>query len=113
MWPGSIATGSRKTDRGHWTPMLDWLTIVGLIVFPLLLAANGFFVAAEFALVAVRKTRMQELERKGFKRAALVLQALEHLDRFIAATQLGITLASLGLGLVVETGAASVLVAVF
>lgn len=93
--------------------MFDLWTIVGLTAFPLLLAANGFFVAAEFALVAVRKTRMQELQRKGFKRAGLVLLAIEHLDRFIAATQLGITLASLGLGLVVEGGAANSLVALF
>src|SRR5262245_17745146 len=76
-------------------PMLDAWNIVGLVAFPLLLAANGFFVSAEFALVAVRKTRMQELERKGFTGAGLVLLAIEHLDRFIAATQLGITLASL------------------
>jgi len=81
--------------------------------FPLLLAANAFFVAAEFALVAVRKTRMQEMETRGVKRATQVLRALEHLDRYIAATQLGITLASLGLGLVVETGIASALVAAF
>lgn len=93
--------------------MFDAWTIVGLIAFPLLLAANGFFVAAEFALVAVRKTRMQELEQNGFKRASLVLLAIEHLDRFIAATQLGITLASLGLGLVVESGAATALMALF
>jgi putative hemolysin len=90
-----------------------WLAIVGLFTFPLLLAANAFFVAAEFALVAVRRTRMQEMEAHGYKRAALVLAALEHLDRYIAATQLGITLASLGLGLVVETGVAGALVWLF
>src|SRR5262245_53974055 len=93
--------------------MTNWWAILGLIAFPLLLAANAFFVAAEFALVAVRRTRMQELEHKGFKRAANVLAAIEHLDRYIAATQLGITLASLGLGLVVEKGVASALVSVF
>lgn len=89
------------------------LTIFGLLAFPLLLAANAFFVAAEFALVAVRKTRMQELETRGLRRAGLVLASLEHLDRYIAATQLGITLASLGLGLVVETGVAGALIAAF
>lgn len=91
---------------------MGW-TILGLLSFPLLLAANAFFVAAEFALVAVRKTRMQELESRGFRRAGLVLASLEHLDRYIAATQLGITLASLGLGLVVESGVAGTLVALF
>jgi putative hemolysin len=89
------------------------LTIFGLLSFPLLLGANAFFVAAEFALVAVRRTRMQELETRGFKRATLVIQSLDHLDRYIAATQLGITLASLGLGLVVETGVAGALIAIF
>lgn len=79
-----------------------WLEILGFIAFPLLLAANAFFVAAEFALVAVRSTRMEELRDKGTRGAGLVLAALEHLDRYIAATQLGITLASLGLGLVLE-----------
>lgn len=78
------------------------LLIISFLTFPVLLGANAFFVAAEFALVAVRKTRIEELERKGVRRAALVLGALEHLDRYIAATQLGITLASLGLGFVVE-----------
>ena len=81
--------------------------IVGLIAFPLLLAANGFFVAAEFALVAVRKTRMEDLQAKGIRGAGAVLAALARLDRCIAATQLGITLASLGLGFVVERGLAS------
>ena len=83
--------------------------VVGLIAFPLLLAANGFFVAAEFALVAVRKTRMEDLLAKGIRGAAAVLAALARLDRCIAATQLGITLASLGLGFVVERGLASLL----
>jgi putative hemolysin len=87
--------------------------VVGLIAFPLLLAANGFFVAAEFALVAVRKTRMEDLQAKGIRGAAAVVAALAHLDRYIAATQLGITLASLGLGFVVERGLSSLLSAVF
>ncbi len=85
------------------------LEILGLIAFPVLLGANGFFVAAEFSLVAVRKTRMEELKSKGIRGAAAVLDALEHLDRYIAATQLGITLASLGLGLVVEVTLAKLL----
>ena len=93
--------------------MDNWIDIVGFIAFPLLLAANGFFVAAEFSLVAVRKTRMEELRDKGIKGAATVLYAIEHLDRYIAATQLGITLASLGLGLVVEKGVSDFILAVF
>ncbi len=90
-----------------------WWTILGVLAFPLLVAANGFFVAAEFSLVAVRKTRMEEIRDRGVRGAVAVLDALEHLDRYIAATQLGITLASLGLGVVVEGGLASALVAAF
>jgi magnesium and cobalt exporter, CNNM family len=60
--------------------------------------ANGFFVATEFALVSVRRTRMQQLAAEGDRRASSVLQRLDHLDTYIAATQLGITIASLGLG---------------
>ncbi|MGH7676157.1 MAG: hemolysin family protein [Gemmatimonadales bacterium] len=64
----------------------------------LLVAANAFFVAAEFALVAARRTRIEAMIRKGDRRAAVVMKALQSLDRYISGTQLGITLASLGLG---------------
>jgi CBS domain containing-hemolysin-like protein len=64
--------------------------------------ANGFFVATEFALVATRRTRMQQLQEEGEKRAGSVLDLLNHLDTYIAATQLGITLSSLALGWIGE-----------
>jgi CBS domain containing-hemolysin-like protein len=73
-----------------------------LIAVLLLVLANGFFVAAEFALVSVRKTRIAELITQGNTSALWVRRALEDPDRFIAATQLGITLASLGLGWIGE-----------
>jgi putative hemolysin len=76
--------------------------VMGLIAIPLLVAANGFFVAAEFALVAVRRTRVNELVGQGVPRAQAVADAIAHLDRTIAATQLGITLASIALGWVGE-----------
>ena len=60
--------------------------------------ANGFFVAAEFSLVSVRRTRIEELVTQGNAGARSVQQATLKPERFIAATQLGITLASLGLG---------------
>jgi CBS domain containing-hemolysin-like protein len=63
---------------------------------------NGLFVAAEFALVSVRKTRVEELVGQGVKGARAVLSAMNKLDRSIAATQLGITLTSIGLGFVGE-----------
>jgi len=72
---------------------LIW-TILALLLVPALVALNGLFVAAEFALVSVRKTRIEELIGRGVKRATLVLQVISQLDHAIAATQLGITLAS-------------------
>lgn len=63
---------------------------------------NGFFVAAEFALVAIRRTRVEEMVRAGVSGAQAVQGAIGQLDRTIAATQLGITLASIALGWVGE-----------
>jgi CBS domain containing-hemolysin-like protein len=63
---------------------------------------NGVFVAAEFALVAVRKTRVEEMVQQGHKGAMALQTAIEHLDRSIAATQLGVTLASIALGWIGE-----------
>ena len=78
------------------------MIIVNLLVIVLLLFANGFFVASEFALVSVRQTRMQQLANEGNKTAQIATKALKTLDRYIAATQLGITIASIGLGWVGE-----------
>jgi CBS domain containing-hemolysin-like protein len=63
-----------------------------------LVAANAFFVAAEFAIVAVRQTRIKELVAQGNRRAAAAERALKDLNLFLSGTQLGITFASLGLG---------------
>jgi CBS domain containing-hemolysin-like protein len=68
----------------------------------MLVAVNGLFVAVEFSLVAIRKTRVEEMVRLGLKGAKKLEEALERLDRSIAATQLGITLASIGLGWIGE-----------
>ena len=69
----------------------SWVwTTLGLLSIPLLVALNGLFVAAEFALVAVRKTRVEELVRRGQQGAKAVEEATANLDRSIAATQLGI-----------------------
>lgn len=90
-----------------------WLTVIGLFSLPVLVGANAYFVAAEFALVAVRKTRIEELVQRGIKGATAVEYAIEHLDRSIAATQLGITLASIGLGFFAEQALAHLLTGVF
>lgn len=79
---------------------MDIIIQFGLVI--LLVLLNSYFVASEFALVAVRKTRIDELVRKGNVTAKLVQKALIDLDSFISATQLGITLASLGLGWIGE-----------
>jgi putative hemolysin len=63
--------------------------------------------------VAVRRTRVEELVQRGFKGAAAVQYAIDHLDRSIAATQLGITLASIGLGWVGEPALARLIHPVF
>jgi CBS domain containing-hemolysin-like protein len=75
---------------------------VGLFSILLLVELNGFFVAAEFGLVAVRRTRAEEMVRQGVPGAKAVEAAIGNLDRSIAATQLGITLASIALGWVGE-----------
>jgi CBS domain containing-hemolysin-like protein len=85
-----------------------WNTL-GLLCIPLLVALNGLFVAAEFALVAVRRTRVEELVRRGQQGARAVEDATANLDRSIAATQLGITLASIALGWVGEPALARLL----
>ena len=69
-----------------------------IAVILILIAANGFFVAAEFALVKVRTSQLRPLAQKGGRGAQAALRATHRLDAALSATQLGITLASLGLG---------------
>lgn len=76
--------------------------LIRLLAVVLLVLANGFFVAAEFSLVSVRRTRIAELVANGNDSAEAVQRAIQNPDRVIAATQLGITLASLGLGWIGE-----------
>lgn len=91
-----------------------WLwDLLGLMAVPALVILNGLFVAAEFALVAVRRTRVEELVARGVQGARAVDSATAHLDRSIAATQLGITLASIGLGFVGEPALARLLQPIF
>jgi CBS domain containing-hemolysin-like protein len=74
----------------------------GLVAIVGLVLANAFFVATEFALVRSRVTRLDELIRGGDRKATLARRAIQSLARSISATQLGITLASLGLGWIGE-----------
>lgn len=84
-------------------------TILKLLLVIFLVFANGFFVAAEFALVAVRKSRIEALANEGNAAAERVRKLLDNLNAYISATQLGITLASLGLGWVGEPAIAALL----
>jgi CBS domain containing-hemolysin-like protein len=77
-------------------------TALELLAVAVIVAANGFFVAAEYGLVTVRRTRMQELDAQGSRPAKRVLRLLEQPPRFISAIQLGVTLSSLGLGAIGE-----------
>jgi CBS domain containing-hemolysin-like protein len=74
----------------------------GLVVAVLLVAANGFFVGAEFAIARLRPTQVAELVRERRPGARSAKHAVEHIDAYLSACQLGITLASLGLGAVGE-----------
>ena len=78
-----------------------------------LVLANAFFVAAEFALVGARRTRLDEMAKGGDGKARLARRAVQSLTRYISATQLGITLASLGLGWVGEPALARVVEGAF
>ena len=74
------------------------ITLFKLAAVPLLVLLNGFFVAAEFALVKIRDTQLETLVAKGHRPAKVARHIVGNLDAALSATQLGITLASLGLG---------------
>ncbi|HET7625585.1 MAG TPA: hemolysin family protein, partial [Verrucomicrobiae bacterium] len=92
---------------------MDWHGVISIawkiIVVLLLVLLNGFFVAAEFALVKVRDTQLVSLVEEGRRRAKVAHRILHNLDAALSATQLGITLASLGLGWIGESVFASLL----
>jgi CBS domain containing-hemolysin-like protein len=85
----------------------------GVALVAVLVALNGFFVASEFSLVGARRTRLEELAQAGDTRAALALKATARIGRYISATQLGITLTSLGLGWVGEPALAHIVGSAF
>ncbi|MGH3021381.1 MAG: hemolysin family protein, partial [Gaiellaceae bacterium] len=76
------------------------MTIIGIISSLLLVAANGFFVATEFAIARIRLTQVLELEAAGRPGARPLRHAVENLDAYLAACQLGITISSIALGIV-------------
>ncbi len=92
-----FATEATVADPSTWAFILLKLFLVFLLVF-----ANGFFVAAEFAFVAVRRSRIETLANEGSASAKRLLQILGNMNAYLSASQLGITLTSLVLGWVGE-----------
>jgi len=96
---------------------MDWDAFIALalkiVAVILLVLLNGFFVAAEFAFVKIRDTQLSPLIRRGQRRAAMAKLILKKLDAFLSAAQLGITMASLGLGWIGEPVFSALLTPVF
>jgi CBS domain containing-hemolysin-like protein len=92
---------------------MDARTALALVLTLVLVLANGFFVAAEYAFVRVRKTQLDEIAQRGSARARLASRVLDRLDQYISAAQLGVTLCSLAIGWLGEPAVAAVLEPVF
>lgn len=88
---------------------MDLYSAVGLLAVIVLVLANGFFVATEFAIVAVRRSRLEQLIQEGQVAAGVAKHIVDHLDAYIAACQLGVTMASLALGWLGEPALAHLL----
>ncbi len=84
-------------------------SLISLLLVILLLALNGFFVAAEFALVKAKGVRINQLAERGVRAAKLTRRIMNDLESYLAACQLGITMASLGLGWIGEPAVANLL----
>ena len=85
------------------------MTVLLLVLVVVLIFVNGFFVAAEFALVRSRHSRMEELAKDGLRSARLALRQMDRVDEYVAACQVGITLASIAIGFLGEPAIASLL----
>src|SRR5213596_844610 len=93
-----LPLGVAVTD--HWDSAVS--VLLKLLVIAILVALNGFFVACEFAIVKVRSSQLDTLVEEGNMRARFAKYVRGHLDAYLSATQLGITLASLALGWIGE-----------
>src|SRR5918992_3864484 len=103
-WLGlMIAEGEAGASLAGGSILLKLLSVVVLV------AANGFFVAAEFALVGVRTSRIETLVSQGNRSAKRLMGLLQNLNAYLSACQLGITLASLALGWIGEPAIARLL----
>src|ERR1043165_3641871 len=89
------------------------MSVVLLVLLLLLVAINGFFVAAEFAIVRARRSRLEQLRDEGGTKAQHGLDLIDHVDQYVATCQVGITLASLGIGFLGEPALAELLEPLF
>jgi magnesium and cobalt exporter, CNNM family len=89
------------------------MSVVLLVLLFLLIAVNGFFVAAEFALVRVKRARMEQAAEEGDRAAARVVGQLDRVDEALSACQVGITMASIGIGFLGEPAVARLIEDVF
>jgi len=89
------------------------VTAVYLVLLFLLIAMNGVFVSAEFALVRSRRSRIEQLAAEGSRGASSVLEQLDHIDEYLSACQLGITMASIGIGFLGEPAVAELIEPIF
>lgn len=95
-----LAVSTNHPLMTEWdSPSIIFLKLLAILA---LVLANGFFVASEFAIVKIRTSQLDALIDKGNRRASFSRHVVEHLDAYLSATQLGITLASLGLGMLGE-----------
>jgi CBS domain containing-hemolysin-like protein len=89
------------------------MSVLLLVFLLLLIAVNGFFVAAEFAIVRSRRSRLEQLREEGDRRASQALEQVDNVDQYVATSQVGITLASLGIGFLGEPALAELLEPLF
>jgi CBS domain containing-hemolysin-like protein len=89
------------------------MTAILLVLLFVLIALNGIFVAAEFALVRSRRSRLEQLASEGTRGAGSVLEQLDDIDEYLSACQLGITMASIGIGFLGEPAVAELIEPIF
>src|SRR5882762_4656534 len=89
------------------------MSLLLLVLLLLLVAVNGFFVAAEFALVRTRRGKIEQLAEEGESGAEAVVEQLDKIDESLSACQIGITMASIGIGFLGEPSLAKLLEPIF
>jgi CBS domain containing-hemolysin-like protein len=109
LWVKNGSTCRTSHNRAKMGEMSIELPLVNLAISAFLILVNGFFVAAEFALVRVRITRLDELINEGRSQARRTREMVQQIDRYLWAAQVGITVASLGLGWIGEPAFAALI----